>query len=395
MIRYFLIILLIFAAELEALTVGVGQTDITPPIGTPSAGYMVAERKMTGIHDPLLATALVMDTGEQKIAICAVDHLGFDHTMVQEIKAHFPKMDILVASSHTHSGAGAYLNTPVIGEKLAGQFDPSIRQFLIDQTVKAIEEAIVCPQEARIGIGYGTAPGLNIFRSSWPSYAKAPSGLSVIQFFSQEGQVLATIFNYAMHPTVLSAKNTLFSADFIGYARSKIENELGGKALFINGAQGDVGPNNNLGFDEEFQKCQVLGEGLAERVIDLAHTIAPRESSKVDFIHYPYAFKIEPTTQGLRLPVEDYQTELNLLVFDKQDFFVTIPGELSSLYLKDLTRSKNVSVFGLVNDAHGYILKPEAFEHKTPESRLSFGGPYYGERVLRIIMDRLFVLGSY
>lgn len=48
------------------INVGIGKTDITPSIGTPSAGY--TERKgegMQGIHDPLLAIALFIDNGEK------------------------------------------------------------------------------------------------------------------------------------------------------------------------------------------------------------------------------------------------------------------------------------------------------------------------------------------
>lgn len=35
----------------------------------------------------------------------------------------------------------------------------------------------------------------------------------------------------------------------------------------------------------------------------------------------------------------------------------------------------------LTNDAHGYIILPESWRHKTFESRLSFGGENYGDIV--------------
>jgi hypothetical protein len=65
---FFLLALLIPILSSADLKVGIGKVDITPPIGTPSAGYM--ERKgegMQGIHDPLLAIALFIDNGEKKI----------------------------------------------------------------------------------------------------------------------------------------------------------------------------------------------------------------------------------------------------------------------------------------------------------------------------------------
>ena len=91
--------------------------NISPSIGTPWAGY--TDRKgegMEGVHDPLLAIALFIDNGEKLIALCSVDHLGFTYEMAQgatqEIHS-YPKLEeceIFIASSHTHSGGGAYLN---------------------------------------------------------------------------------------------------------------------------------------------------------------------------------------------------------------------------------------------------------------------------------------------
>ena len=220
---FYLSVWFLFAPLEAQLFVGVGQSEITPPNGTPSAGYSAPERKMEGAHDPLLATAVYIATGENRLVLCSVDHLGFDHSMVSEIKAQFPHVKLLVASSHTHSGAGAYLDLPVIGEMLAGPYDPKIRQMLINQTVAAIKEASAHPQEAKIGIGYGTVHGLNTFRSSWPKEQRPPEELAVIQFVTKENTPLALLFNFAMHPTVLSAKNTLYSADFIGYAKKKFK----------------------------------------------------------------------------------------------------------------------------------------------------------------------------
>jgi len=65
--------------------------------------------------------------------------------------------------------------------------------------------------------------------------------------------------------------------------------------------------------------------------------------------------------------------------------FVTIPGELSCFYdrqIKEIGSAlgyAQVSIFGLTNDAHGYIILPESWRHKTFESGLSFGGENYGE----------------
>jgi hypothetical protein len=83
--RYLLLLFVVAIPTLGtvAINVGIGKTNITPPISTPSAGY--TERKgegMQGVHDSLLAIALFIDNEEKQLVLCSVDHLGFTYEMV-------------------------------------------------------------------------------------------------------------------------------------------------------------------------------------------------------------------------------------------------------------------------------------------------------------------------
>jgi hypothetical protein len=145
---FFLIVIAVPTISFANVNIGIGKAGITPPIGTPSAGY--TERKgegMQGVHDPLLAIALFIDNGEKQIVLCSVDHLGLTYEMVQEIteKIHaYPKLkacEIFIASSHTHSGGGAYLNIPILGASLAGTYDLDTTEFYINKTADAVLQA--------------------------------------------------------------------------------------------------------------------------------------------------------------------------------------------------------------------------------------------------------------
>src|SRR3954467_9495155 len=58
-----------------------------------------------------------------------------------------------------------------------------------------------------------------------------------------DGRVLATIVNYACHPTTLAWENTLISPDYIGAMREVVEaNTAGALCLFLQGASGELGP---------------------------------------------------------------------------------------------------------------------------------------------------------
>src|SRR5262249_47435849 len=60
------------------LEVGFGEADITPKVGG-KAVYIAGfgnNRKAVGVHDPLLARAVVLKHGGQKIALVSLDVVG-------------------------------------------------------------------------------------------------------------------------------------------------------------------------------------------------------------------------------------------------------------------------------------------------------------------------------
>lgn len=390
---FFLLAITIPILGSAVLNVGIGKANITPPIETPSAGYI--ERKgegMQGIHDPLLAIALFIDNGDKQIVLCSVDHLGFTHEMVQEIirQVHFvPQLkqtEIYIASSHTHSGGGAYLNIPLVGESLAGAYNSQVTKFYIEKTVEAIIQASQNLIPSKIGIGYGKAENLSKYRGLWPTDITPISDVAVIKVTKLDETPLAVLFNYAVHPTVLKSQNRLFSSDFVGYARDHLQALLGSdiQPIYFNGAQGDIIP---VIFNEEdrFVSCNHLGQLLAETVERIWNEVEVKESLHIKTQNESYEFKPQATPFGLNLPLDLYKSEINVIVLNQFHAFITIPGELSSIYdqrLKEIGNKlgyRHVSVFGLTNDAHGYIILPESWKYKTFESTLSFGGENYGE----------------
>ena len=392
---FLFLILFSFSFDGEAsIRVGVGKADLTPPLGTPSAGYENRKTGMEGTHDPLLVTAMVIDNGEKMIAFCGVDHLGFTYEMAQEVmkKVHqHPKLancEIYIGSSHTHSGGGAFLNIPIVGELLAGPYNPEITQFYINQAVKAIIIAGTSLQPAQMGIGYGQVEGLSMYRGSWPKDVKPLTEIAVIKAVKADGSPLAVLFNFPVHPTVLTQDNLLFSADFVGYTRDYLKTFIGEgvEPIYFNGAQGDIIPNFPKGGDR-FSLSDQFGKKLAEKTAEIWRKTKTEDKVEIATYKDSYAFKPLATPAGLQLPIESYKSELNLIVFNKRDAFITIPGELSCLYDAQFKAKgkeegfKHVSILGLVNDAHGYIILPESWRQKTYESNLSFGGELYGQTV--------------
>src|SRR5258708_38143209 len=91
------------------LKAGVGRSDVTPPTGFYTMGYVRSDAIARGQHTRLYARAIVLKQGDRKLALVATD-LGFTPGgMTVEgakklAKRGFDERNIVISSSHTHSG---------------------------------------------------------------------------------------------------------------------------------------------------------------------------------------------------------------------------------------------------------------------------------------------------
>lgn len=378
------------------IVAGVGKSDITAPVGTPLAGYGARRgAPSTGVHDPTEARALIIDNGVEKIALVSVDHLGFDHGMVDRIRAianeatHILPDHIFVMSSHTHSGGGSYMEMlPLLANVLAGKFDSKMRALYEQKTADAIIAANKSLKPVRIAFGSGEARGISRFRSTWPPDGPVDPEVGVIRLDSiATGKPMAVLMNFAAHPTVLGPENMTYSADFVGYARNAVERMIGGDvmAIFANGAQGTIGPRALLG-DDAWQRAENVGTILAAEVFKITMMIKPQDSVDIKLARTPLTLKIVPTSvfpPSMSYPPA-YDSEINAICFDNRFAFVAIPGELGSILnfqVKErgkLLGFEKTFLLGLTNDALGYIITEDEYRHKTYESTISLFGPNFG-----------------
>ena len=399
-VTLFVIICLAATASAQGkLTAGVAKSDITPPLGTPLAGYGARRSQpSTGVHDPTEARALIIDNGTEKFAFVSVDHLGFDHGMVQRIRTIASEATqirpdhIYVMSSHSHSAGGAYMEMlPLLANSLAGKFDPKVRSFYEQRTAEAIIAANKTLKPARLAIGAGEARGISRFRSNWPPDGPVDPEVGLIRVDSiATGKPMAVLINFAAHPTVLGADNMTFSADFVGYARNALERMIGGDvmAIFANGAQGTIAPRALQG-DDAWQRAENVGTILAAEAFKVCLMIKAQDSADIKLVRTPLTLKIVPSSAfppTMKYP-ESYESEISAVSFDNRIAFVAIPGELGSILnfqVKErgkLLGFEKTFLLGLTNDALGYIITEDEYRHKTYESTISLFGPAFGSMI--------------
>lgn len=234
------------------LKAGVAREDITPPAGVEMEGFEGRAFRAFGAHDPLYATALVLDDGTCRIAIVAVDICEVTEEQTAAVRqfvsgsAGILPEGILLAASHTHSGPR---NTGEDGTEDEREYWTSLPRRM----AAAVDEAAESLEPARVGAGSGwSALGINrrerLARGGVAlgrnHFGPFDTELGVVRVERPDGSPLAGLMNYACHALCLWHDNYLISADFPGHAVHFFQEGIGGgaKALFLNGACGDIHP---------------------------------------------------------------------------------------------------------------------------------------------------------
>jgi len=247
---------------------GVARCDITPQVGIYHRMWGAATHDIsTGVHRRLNATVLGLapragsldETYQSYQWAIAVDHCllwtSEMQTMLKRISelAKVSVESITLFFSHTH-GAGlmGLERTDLPGGELIGPYLDELASKIASLIITARETAV----SATITYGVGRC-SLAKNRDYWDDV----SGRSVCGFNPEgtaddqlvlgrisdaTGKTIATIVNYACHPTTLAWQNTLISPDYIGSMREVIELATEAPCLFIQGASGDVGPREGF-----------------------------------------------------------------------------------------------------------------------------------------------------
>jgi len=237
----------------------VARIDITPPVGIYHRMWGAATHdRATGVHRPLFATALVLESmshANDRQAIVAIDHCLMWAKDMHELRRHvrqstgLPDDQLHIAFSHTHA---AGLMDSSRAELPGGELIAPYLESLASNIAKAVNEAVEALQPATIVYGTGRCD-LAAHRDFWDAESQQfacgfnPAGptddtVMLARIDADSGAPIAVIVNYACHPTTLAWDNTLISPDYVGALRDIVEQAHGGLCMFLQGASGDIGP---------------------------------------------------------------------------------------------------------------------------------------------------------
>jgi hypothetical protein len=381
------------------IQVGASVRVITPNPLLPVSGGMGAPNPAREKRGEITARALVLRKGDISVAIVSLDLIGFPSVLGDRVRARvsrIPTDHILIGSTHTHSAPDCYAFPDGKGGHTG---DLAYMALVCEKAAEAVNEAIDHLQPAWIKIATGEAQGKIAYNYYAPDLYDRR--MSVIQAVSPQGKPIATLVNYAVHPEVLGNDVGILSPDLVGPLCDEIESNGGGTALFMNSAQGGMVTADNRDLKQprdqqrgywkdsrSWDECLRIGHLMAAEALRIVKDATEQKEPTLFCDSINVRFPVDSmlmwaVIEGspLKYPHNDDQSinaRINLLNLGNAQI-VTIPGEALpniGFYLKRKMRGKNNMLFGLTNEAFGYILTKvdfQSFPRYDYVSRTSLG----------------------
>lgn len=436
----------------DGMRVGAAAVDITPPAGTPMAGYYF-ERAADGVHDPLMAKAIVIESGGTRVALVSLDLISTTIDLVADARAAIeeggdvPGPHVMIGATHAHTG-------PVLGgrgarDKVFGggsELALAYRDALPAKIAEAVRRASagLRPARAHFALGHegsiafnrrfhmkdgtvGWNPGKlnpNIIKPAGPIDPEVP----IVYFATPEGKPIATYVNYAVHLDNVGGAE--ISAD-MPYTLARMLAEFKGPdmvTLFSAGCCGDIN-HFDVRWDEPqkgHENAARMGIVLAGEVLsswpylapldagtlrvrsekvelplatftseelEAARAVAARMDGPADqrpaFLEQVQAFKVLDVEARQGRPLE---VEVQVIALGVDLAWVSLPGEIFvdlGLAIKQDSPFPRTIIAELANGAIGYIPSARAYPQGNYEVISARCAEGSGERLVQSALAQL------
>jgi hypothetical protein len=261
-------------ASAGEFTVGFGEADVTPETGKDKKPVFLAgfgmNRKATKVHDPIMARAVVLANGDEKIALVTVDVVGLFLPVVENVRAKLPGFKyVLVSATHNHEGPdtlGLWGASPV-----QSGIDPAYMKLLEAGCVDAVKAADNARKVAVAKIG--TARDESLIADNRLPEVKHDE-LVVLHFREPKTDApIGVLLQWNCHPEALDSKNTQITADYPNFACKHLREKLKCPVAYFTGTVGGLmttlrlpvkDANGKELADGTFEKADRYGFLLAE-----------------------------------------------------------------------------------------------------------------------------------
>jgi len=390
-------------------TVGLSKQELVPD-DIDSGRYYIAgyygPKTVTGMHDPMCATAIWIDdnAGRGALVLVSIDCVGFlryDADVIRTRMAEWSKKHGCRAmhffGTHNHAGVdtiGLWGKLPKSGR------DKKFIGLMHDKICEAIETAY---ETRRCGDFYvGKIEEPEGYHDDYRLPKVYSTTLTRLRFAPFDGGVPVYLVNYAAHPGMMGGKNTLMSADWVYWFREDIEAATGGEVIFINGLIGGlIYPHEEDVPNAE--ATEIAGHRIAELALSVMdeRKLEPKISTMSQDVYLACDNTLLTLGGVLKvIPSKMYATgegrfgvslKTALNYFEIGDLrILTVPGEMfpelayggyleediasggssdqNPTPLLEIAGDPDLIMFGLGDDELGYIIPPNDFflDEKRP-----------------------------
>lgn len=356
-----------------SLKVGVAKSSITPPlnVGLLTSSVEGKWAPFISLRKPLMARVIILEGGNEKIIIVALDLLGLTATSTggwekfkQSLSYTAAPAKIIIHCTHTHNAPESLALTDLYKSQAYIEWLKSVAS-----TIEwCIKHAEACMQNCNLSYGYDqlgyfslqrripTEKGMVISDSLQPISSElfkrepADRRIRALKFTKKDGSVHATIVHAVCHP-VNEMCIPMISPDYPGeLCRTLEETGAYGMPVFLNGAAGDINPPT-VSCGEEYAVKQ--GNAIARSVLKMQFNNI--EQLSLNYFHK--SFELPARNFQMAMARDDYMTRINIIVLGCL-VIVFLPGEpfvQTGLEIESLSPFSHTLVVGYSENSVGYI----------------------------------------
>ena len=281
--------------------VGAARLDITPTYSVILGGYGMCFwskkncRWSQGVHDPLYATALYFLKGDEALVLIQTDLVGLAKGDIDQIrdavavKLLMSRDRVIVASTHTHHSPDTFGLWGTLVPADSGRDEPYMN-FAKERAIEAAVKAYQSRQPAHLSYALGEESQLHYnIHQNQTADPNLDHAITVLMATGDDGQLIATLTNWACHPTTEDHPNRLISADWVGAFYQNMAAAKPGVHMYINGSIGaSVQPapawRDAQGLPNEgqgFLWAKAFGDAFTKKVLRAMENPTPIEVDRV------------------------------------------------------------------------------------------------------------------
>ncbi|MBX0332506.1 neutral/alkaline non-lysosomal ceramidase N-terminal domain-containing protein [Pontibacter sp. HSC-14F20] len=383
------------ASKNDSLQVGWAKVNITPPVGSPLAGY--GKRKglrYSAVHDSVWVRTFAFDNGQTEVIFVALDMLIAPMTVAAALEKEYAALglspgQVYLSATHTHSSFGGW-GQKLVGKLMAGRYSKQLVQQTTAHIVQCIQLARQNKQPSQIGYSKAYAPHLVRNRLTGSLTGRD----TTIRFFKieQDSCKTAVLATFAAHPTILPSMDAVLSRDYPGELVDQLEKSVDFAAFAAGavGSQAVMAPHGDT-----YESTAAVGQELAAAILEKLPAVELTQTARLGYARH-----------SLLLPKPQWRLHTNYRfapflfnrLFGKYPAYINsmqlgeavllgVPADYSGELLPLLEqRDLPVVVTGFNGGYIGYITPDQHYQMKKYETRsMNFYGPHSGSYLTDIL----------